>query len=69
MELESSNIPRPGMEETEQLEYNLWHEEDLEAARMEAEKGKYIDLQPASVSRPPLRKCLEKGPQQQFQAY
>ena len=44
-------------------------EEDLEAARVEAEKPKYMFQQPPTVPPPALRKSLDKGKQPQFQGY
>ena len=56
-------------EETEQLEYTLSEEEDLAAARVEAEKQKYIFQQPPTVQPTSLKKLPNKGKQPQLQDY
>ena len=56
-------------EETEQPEYTLSEEKDLEAAKIEAEKQKYIFQQPPAGQPPPLKKGLDKWKQLQFQGY
>ena len=70
LELESSKTQREQeREETEQLEFTLSVDEDLEAARYKAEQRKYIFQQPPTVEPPPLEKTLEKGKQLQLQGY
>ena len=56
-------------EDTEQLEYTLAEEEDLEAARVEAEQPEYMFQQPTTVQPSLLKKSSEDGKQPQFQAY
>ena len=60
---------RQEIEGAEQFEYTPSEEEDIEAARDEAEKQKFIFQQPATAPPPPLRKSLNKGKQPQFQDY
>ena len=56
-------------EQEEDYEYTLSEEEDLEVARVEAEKQKYIFQQPPTGPPPALKKSLDKGKQPQFQDY
>ena len=70
-EPESAKIqPRRETEETEQLQYTLPEEEDLEAARIAAENQKYIFQRPLAGQFPHrLKKSLNKGQQQEVQYY
>ena len=56
-------------EPEEEYEYPLSENEDLEAARVEAEKQMYIFQQPPTGPPPPLKKCLDKGKELQLQGY
>ena len=70
LEPESSDTRQlQAQEQVEEYEYTLSEEEDLEAARVEAEKQKYIFQQPPTVQPPPLNKPPNKGKQPQFQDY
>ena len=70
-EPESAKIqPRRETEETEQLQYTLTEEEDLEAATIAAENQKYNFQQPPAGQFPHrLKKSLNKGQQQEVQYY
>ena len=57
-----SSKTRQETAETEQLWYTLSEEEDLEAARVEPEKQKYLLQQPPAVQfPPPLKTSPDKG--------
>ena len=69
-EVESSDTKQlQEQEHEEEYEYTLSEEEDLESARVEAEKQKYIFQQPPTRPPPALKKSLDKGKQPQFQDY
>ena len=61
-EPESSDTKQPQEpEQEEEYEYTLSKEEDLEAARVEAEKQNYIFQQPPTGHPPALTKCSDKA--------
>ena len=69
-EPESSDTKQTqGQEQEVEYEYTLSKQEDLEAARVEAEKQKYIFQHPPTGPPPAQKKSLDKGKQPQFQGY
>ena len=69
-EPESSDTKQTQEQEQEvEYEYTLSDEEDLEAARVEAGKHKYIFQQPPTGPPPALKKSLDKGKQPQCEGY
>ena len=70
LELQSSDTKQSReQKQEEEYEYTLSEEEHLEAARIEAEKQKYIFQQPPTEPPPALKKSLDKGKQPRFQGY
>ena len=69
IEPESSDTKQPQQQKQEEkYEYTLSEEEDLEAARLEAEQ-KYIFRQPPTGPPPALKQPRDSGKQPQFQGY
>ena len=64
---DTKQLQEQGQEE--EYEYTFSEEEDLKAARIEAEKPKYIFQQPPTGPPPALTKSLDEGKQPQFYGY